>query len=127
MSTWILTFCFSTQQKIKVLCYWIRDARFFLVHNTKTVKIYTKLPKCPVNIQYGCKIFQMDKMYNNIFHSKVLHNIPKLVVLVWKETIWQPWSELIKFVSFKYQSHATCTTTINTIKIVSICLPEGNT
>jgi hypothetical protein len=30
----------------------------------KLGKIYqmtTKLPKCPLNIQYGCKIFQMDK------------------------------------------------------------------
>jgi hypothetical protein len=28
----------------------------------------------------------------NIFHSKALPNIPKLGFLVWKYTIWQPWS-----------------------------------
>jgi hypothetical protein len=39
---------------------------------------------------YGCRIFQKDKKYINIFHSKVLHNI--LVVLVCKVTIWQPCS-----------------------------------
>jgi hypothetical protein len=29
--------------------------------------------------------------YTNIFLSKTLQNLPKLGVLVWKQTIWQPW------------------------------------
>jgi hypothetical protein len=40
------------------------------------------------------KIFQMTRIYNNIFHSKALHNIPALGFLVCKETIWQPWRRL---------------------------------
>jgi hypothetical protein len=37
----------------------------------------------------GPKILLMTRIYNNIFHSKVLHIIPKLGFLVRKETIWQ--------------------------------------
>jgi hypothetical protein len=29
--------------------------------------------------------------FNNIFYSKALQILPKLVFLVWKLTIWQPW------------------------------------
>jgi hypothetical protein len=29
--------------------------------------------------------------YTSIFHSKALHNLPKLGFLVWKQTIWQRW------------------------------------
>jgi hypothetical protein len=32
--------------------------------------------------------------YINIFQSKTLQNFPKLGFLVWKQTIWQPWSRL---------------------------------
>jgi hypothetical protein len=28
--------------------------------------------------------------YTNIYHSKALQNIPKLWLLVWKHTVWQP-------------------------------------
>jgi hypothetical protein len=31
--------------------------------------------------------------YINIFQSSALQNLHKLGFLVWKETIWQPWSE----------------------------------
>jgi hypothetical protein len=34
----------------------------------------------------------MALKYINIFQSKALQNLPKLGFLVWKETIWQPWS-----------------------------------
>jgi hypothetical protein len=30
--------------------------------------------------------------YTNNFHSKTIQNLPKLGFLVWKQTIWQPWS-----------------------------------
>jgi hypothetical protein len=68
-------------------------ARFFLVQNTKTGKIYqmtTKYIKWPLNISNGRKIDQMVIKYINIFHSKTLQTLPKLGFLVWKQTIWQP-------------------------------------
>jgi hypothetical protein len=34
----------------------------------------------------------MAVKYSSIFHSKALQNLPKLGFLVWKQTIWQPWS-----------------------------------
>jgi hypothetical protein len=34
--------------------------------------------------------------YTNIFHRNTLQNLPKLVFLVWKQTIWQPSSELAR-------------------------------
>jgi hypothetical protein len=40
----------------------------------------------------GREIFQMVIKYNNIVHSKALQILPKLGFLVWKQTIWQPWS-----------------------------------
>jgi hypothetical protein len=33
--------------------------------------------------------------YTNIFHYKTLPNLPKMGFLVWKYTIWQPWSMLL--------------------------------
>jgi hypothetical protein len=41
-----------------------------------------KITKCPKNISNGRKIVYMTRMFNNIFHSKVLPNIPKLGFLV---------------------------------------------
>jgi hypothetical protein len=38
----------------------------------------------------GHKILQIIIKYKNIFHSKVLQNLPKLGFLVWKQTVWQP-------------------------------------
>jgi hypothetical protein len=32
--------------------------------------------------------------YTNVFHSKDLQHLPKLVFLVLKYTIWQPWKLL---------------------------------
>jgi hypothetical protein len=40
-----------------------------------------------INIIY---IYQMAIKYINIFHCNSLQNIPKVVFLVWKYTIWQP-------------------------------------
>jgi hypothetical protein len=51
-----------------------RDARFFFVQCTKTVKNYqlnTKLPN-------GCNIFQKAIKCTNIFQSKSLPNLPKM-------------------------------------------------
>jgi hypothetical protein len=61
-----------------------RVARFVMVKRTKTWKKYTKWP---LNFPYGHKIYQMDVKYykyTNIFYSKALQNIPKLVFLLWK-------------------------------------------
>jgi hypothetical protein len=32
--------------------------------------------------------------YTNSVHAQALQNLPKLVFLVWKQTIWQPWRRL---------------------------------
>jgi hypothetical protein len=63
--------------------------------DTKTGKMYqinTKCTKWSLNIPNVCKIFQMAINFINIFQSKDLQNLPKLRFLVWKKTIWQPWS-----------------------------------
>jgi hypothetical protein len=61
----------------------------------KICQMTTKLPNAhwmyPMVVKYSK---WPDYICNNIFHSKVLQNIPKLVFLVWKETIWQPCTEL---------------------------------
>jgi hypothetical protein len=33
----------------------------------------------------------MTITYTSIFHCKALQNLPKLGILVWKQTIWKPW------------------------------------
>jgi hypothetical protein len=53
---------------------------------------YTKLlqntcTKRPRNVR---KMTQLSIKYTSIFHCKTLRNLPKLGVLVWKYTIWQP-------------------------------------
>jgi hypothetical protein len=73
-----------------------RVARFFLVHDTKTGKMYQmntndhKCTKWLCNIPNVSKILQMSIQYLNIFQSKALKNSPKSGFLVRKETIWQP-------------------------------------
>jgi hypothetical protein len=47
-----------------------------------------------INIRYGIKIDQMSIKFTNNFHYKTLQNLPKLVFLVLKYTIWQPCSVL---------------------------------
>jgi hypothetical protein len=38
-------------------------------------------------------MFQMTKKaHSNILHSKALQNLPELVFLGWKQTIWQSWA-----------------------------------
>jgi hypothetical protein len=64
---------------------------------TQYAKAGENMPNChqntkrPWNVPNGRNIFQMDIEYTNLFHSKVLQNLPKLGFLVWKYTIWQPW------------------------------------
>jgi hypothetical protein len=36
-----------------------------------------KIIKCPLNIPNGRKVFQMSRIYNNNFHSKVLQKVHK--------------------------------------------------
>jgi hypothetical protein len=71
-----------------------RVARFFLVQHTKTGKYVPRWPqsmyiKWPYNIRNGSKIDQMAIKFTNIIHCKTLQNLPKLVFLGWKYTIWQ--------------------------------------
>jgi hypothetical protein len=39
-------------------------------------------------------IFHMPIKYTNLFNFEDLKNLPKLWILVWKNTIWQPWITL---------------------------------
>jgi hypothetical protein len=52
----------------------------------------TKCTNWSWNISNIDKIFQMAVKYINLTQSKTLQNLPKLGFLVWKQTIWQPWS-----------------------------------
>jgi hypothetical protein len=45
-----------------------------------------------IKITNGRKIDQMAIKYTNTFHCKTLQYLPKLEILVWKYTIWQPWT-----------------------------------
>jgi hypothetical protein len=65
---------------------WTRVAGFFLTKYTKTGE---NIPKLPLNYQLanlylgnGCNIFQMAIEHTNLFNSKALQNLPKLVFLV---------------------------------------------
>jgi hypothetical protein len=67
------------------LCRIIYELPNFYRYNVpKRGKIYQIAIKSP----YGHKIHQMDVEYTNLFHSKALQNLPKLVR---KYTIWLPW------------------------------------
>jgi hypothetical protein len=57
-----------------------RVARLFLVQRTKTEKMY----------QNDYKIYEKVIKFINICHCKTLQNLPKLGLLVWKYSIWQP-------------------------------------
>jgi hypothetical protein len=85
-----------------------RVARLFLTQYTKTGKNVPnehKMSRMVINIPHFCKIFQMAEKYFNVFQSRTLQILPKFGFLVWKETIWQPWSrenrETPKTVSFR--------------------------
>jgi hypothetical protein len=88
------TICCHSWSRIERRRAGIRVARFFLVHDTKTGKMYqmnTKCTKWSKNIPTVCKIFQMAIKCINIFQSRALQNLPKLGFWARKETIWQPW------------------------------------
>jgi hypothetical protein len=62
-----------------------RVARFFRVQYTKegeNIPNDNTITKYPQNIPNSTKIFPMTRIYNNIFLSKVLKNIPNLGFLV---------------------------------------------
>jgi hypothetical protein len=67
--------------------HWPGLPSFYWYNVPKWGKIYQMTSELP----NPHKIYQITRMYNNIFHSKVLQNKPKLGFLVSKETIWQPW------------------------------------
>jgi hypothetical protein len=80
--------------QMSVVDYYERQVRLtrlpdFSWHNIpkrgKRYQIATKLPN-------GRNIFKIAKENTNLFHSKALQNLSKLRFLVWKRTIWQPWT-----------------------------------
>jgi hypothetical protein len=62
-----------------------------------------KIPEWQQNIPNGSKIDEMSVKFTNIFYCKSLQNLPKLAFLIWKYTIWQPWSRLKVVVQFSYE------------------------
>jgi hypothetical protein len=70
-----------------------RFARFFLVQNTKTMKLYQmtmNYTKCPLNITKDRKMDKVFMKYTNIFHCKTIQNLSKFGFWVRRQTIWQP-------------------------------------
>jgi hypothetical protein len=70
-----------------------QGCQIFLDTICQNVKKYTKRPQNMghlVPISNGRRIFQMAIKCTSIFHSNALQNVPKLVILVLKFTIWQP-------------------------------------
>jgi hypothetical protein len=58
--------------------------------NRKNVPNEHKMYQMVKKILNVCKIVQMAIKYFNLIPSRALQNLPKLGLLVWKETIWQP-------------------------------------
>jgi hypothetical protein len=56
----------------------IRVARFFLAQHTKTGKNVPKRPQKSQNTPNASKIYQMAKIYKNVFHLKAVQNVSKL-------------------------------------------------
>jgi hypothetical protein len=98
-STTIRNVCFYTYESGGC-----RIARLFLVKYTKSRKKYTKIHQMTIKYTYlrnGNKIDQMSIQYNEIFHCKTIHNLPKLGFLVRKYTICQPcWFTTFRNVCF---------------------------
>jgi hypothetical protein len=90
---------------------WSRVARFFWHNIPKRGKIYQITATLPnghkIYQMTVCKTLQITIKYTSIFYSKVLQNLPKLGFLVWKQTIWQPWSDHPAFIctSFRHVWH----------------------
>jgi hypothetical protein len=76
---------------------WLPD---FSRRNVPKLGKYTKLPR-----NYQMAVMSSKWTYNisNLFHSKALHNYPKLGFLVWKYIIWQPWLQYFpKFLHLRW-------------------------
>jgi hypothetical protein len=75
----------------------------------KIYQITIKYTKWPQNIPNCRKVDPMAIKYSNIFHCKTLQNLPKMVILVWKQIIWQPWPNGWSFtlVWFFYKKYRT--------------------
>jgi hypothetical protein len=57
----------------------------------------------------GRKIDQVVKKCTSIFHCKTLQNLPKLIFLVYKYTIWQPYGhDDFKIFRFSSMSRYVC-------------------
>jgi hypothetical protein len=77
--------------------HWIRVARFFLIQYTKTGRNVPNDQKITQLPQNRTTKLQMDLKHTNIFHSKAHKIIPKIEIMVWKYTIWQPCIECAVF------------------------------
>jgi hypothetical protein len=73
----------------------IQGCQIFLgtkYQNGKNIPNYHKLYQ--MSMKYNkCRTVSMK--YTNIYHCKTLLNFPKFGFLVWKQTIWQPWSNQV--------------------------------
>jgi hypothetical protein len=87
----------------------------------KIYQIITALPSSFKNLPNGGKIFQMTLKYTNIFHSKVLQNLPNLDFLVWKYTYHLatllPTTEKMKKNRFKTKKKIRCIFSLPTQKV----------
>jgi hypothetical protein len=71
----------------------------------------------PKNIPNVCKMFQMFIKYINIFQTEALYNLPKFGFFVWKETIWQPWSNVQTINFTPYQARFLWKTGSGTVRV----------
>jgi hypothetical protein len=71
-----------------------------------------KYTKWRLNISNGHKINQVLIKYTKVFYCKTHQNLPALGVLVWKQTIWQPWSKIRRLIKrnccFRVKLADTC-------------------
>jgi hypothetical protein len=103
--SWSYLFTKKQANQMPDFATWSRVARFFLVQNTKTGKIYqitTKYTKSPQHMPKDCKMDEMPIKYSKL-NCKTLQNLPKFGFLVWKHTIWQPWHKVSFFVSSSFE------------------------
>jgi hypothetical protein len=84
----------SRQKQLKPRVAW-----FIFAEHTKTGKNIPKLQPLIPNgrnmYKNGTKNYKCPSYrYTNIFRPKIFPKYTKLAILVWKQTIWQPWLKL---------------------------------
>jgi hypothetical protein len=66
---------------------WCNIPKWEKMHQTTT-----KNTNAPFKMPCNYKIYQMVVKCTNIFISKAIQNLTKLLFMVWKCNIWQPWA-----------------------------------